>query len=72
MEENKMYIDCEYKGSIAYNSVMSINKKGNLLYRMSYTEGAIKYHKDNNNTGQVKFFEDELKLIQKRLKTIKA
>lgn len=62
------YIDCEYKGSVAYNSVMSITKKENLLYRMGYTQNAIEFHKKEGNTGQIKFFEDELKLINKRLK----
>ncbi|ATF13663.1 hypothetical protein A616_17245 [Brevibacillus brevis X23] len=65
------YIDFEYKGSTACHSVMSIAKKESLLYRKGYTEGAIKYHKEQNNEGQVKFFEEELKLINKRLKTIK-
>lgn len=66
------YIDREYKGSEAYNSVMSITRRANLLYRKGYTEGAIKFHKEQGNNGQVKFFEDELKLINKRLKTIKV
>ena len=65
------YIDCEYKGSIAYNSVMSITTRENLLYRRGYTEGAIEFHKKEGNAGQVKFFEDELKLIDHRLKCVK-
>lgn len=62
------YINCDYKGSIAYNSVMSINKRENLLYRMSYTKNAIKFHTEEVNAGQIKFFQDELNLINKRLK----
>ncbi|MDR6779380.1 hypothetical protein J2W98_003660 [Paenibacillus peoriae] len=62
------YIDCEYKGSIANQAVMSITRKENMLYRKSMCDGAIKYHKENNNNGQVKFFEDEMKLINRRLK----
>jgi len=66
-----MYIDCDYKGSIAYNSVMGASRES-LLYRMGYTQGAIKYHTENNNQGQVKFFTDELQLINKRLKSLKC
>jgi len=62
------YIDIEYKGSYAYNSVMSITTKKNLEYRKRYTEMAINYHTKENNPGQVKFFSDELKLIEKRIK----
>lgn len=62
------YIDCEYKGSIAYNSVMSITNKENLLYRRGYAVGAVEFHKKEGNAGQVKFFEDEVKLIDRRLK----
>jgi len=62
------YIDCEYKGSTAYNSVMSITTKEQLEYRKRYTEMAISYHIKENNPGQIKFFSDELKLIEKRLK----
>lgn len=62
------YIDCEYKDSIAYNSVMSITRRDNLLYRMGYTKGAIKFHTEEGNAGQIKFFQDELDLINKRLK----
>jgi len=62
-----MYIDCDYKWSIAYNSVMGAKRK-ELLYRMSYTKGAIDFHTKEGNIGQVKFFTDELNLINKRLK----
>lgn len=63
------YIDCEYKGSTAYNSVMGASKEG-LKNRIHYTENAIKYHTENNNQGQIKFFTDELNLINKRLRRI--
>jgi len=62
-----MYIDYDYKGSTAYNSVMGVRRE-ELLYRMSYTKGAIDFHTKEGNQGQVKFFTDELNLIQKRLK----
>lgn len=62
-----MYIDFDYKGSHAYNTVMGLSRP-QLLYRMGYTKNAIEYHVKNNNPGQVKFFTDELKLIEKRLK----
>lgn len=62
-----MYIDYDYKGSIAYNSVMGESRQC-LLNRLPYTKNAIKYHTENNNLGQVKFFTDELNLINKRLK----
>lgn len=61
------YIDCEYKGSYAYNSVMSCNKE-QLRYRKRYTKGAIDFHKKEGNPGQIKFFSDELELIERRLK----
>lgn len=63
-----VYVDREYKGSEAYYTVMSITDRGSLLFRRGYTEGAIRFHKEQGNAGQVKFFEDELKLINKRLK----
>jgi len=62
------YIDEEYKGSIAYNSVMSITNREDLLYRRGYTVGAVEFHKKEGNEGQVKFFQDELNLIDRRLK----
>jgi hypothetical protein len=61
------YINQEYKGSYAYNSVMTA-RKYELLNRIRYTKMAIDYHTKENNPGQVKFFTDELKLIEKRLK----
>lgn len=61
------YIDFEYNGSYAYNSVMSCSKE-QLRYRKRYTEMAIDYHIKEGNPGQVKFFSDELTLIEKRLK----
>lgn len=61
------YIDCEYKGSIAWCSVMGASND-QLKNRLPYTEGAIKYHTENDNKGQIKFFKSELDLINKRLK----
>jgi len=66
---NYNYIECDYIGSQAYHSVMNASKK-ELLNRISYTKNAIEYHTKNNNIGQIKFFSDELKLINKRLKLI--
>lgn len=60
------YIDFEYDGSYAYNSVMGARREG-LINRMRYTKMAIDYHVKEGNAGQVKFFTDELNLIQKRL-----
>lgn len=48
------YINCEYKGSTAYNSIMSASKEC-LLYRLGYTKGAIEYHTKENNPRQIKF-----------------
>jgi len=64
-----MYIDYDYKGSTAYNSVMGASKPG-LTNRLPYTKNAIKFHTENNNQGQVKFFTGELQLINKRLKSL--
>ena len=66
-----MYIDCDYKGSIAYNSVMGASKES-LLYRMGYAKGAIDFHTKEGNQSQIKFFTDELQLINKRLKSLKC
>lgn len=68
MEGN--YIDFKYKGSTAYNTVIGLSKEC-LLYRCGYTVNAIKYHTEHNNPGQIKFFTDELNLINKRLKILK-
>lgn len=61
------YLKLEYKGSTAYNSVITATKE-QLEYRMRYTKMAIDYHTKENNPHQIKFFTEELKLIQKRLK----
>lgn len=61
------YEKLDYKGSYAYNTVMGCTKE-QLRYRRGYTQGAIDYHKKENNTSQIKFFTDELNLIDKRLK----
>jgi hypothetical protein len=62
-----MYIDCEYKGSIAYNTVIGARRE-ELLCRIRYTKMAIDFHTKEGNSGQIKFFTDELNLIEKRLK----
>lgn len=62
------YIDFEYKGSYAYNSVMNA-RRDELINRMRYTKMAIDFHTKEGNKGQIKFFSDELKLIEKRLKS---
>jgi hypothetical protein len=64
------YIDMEYKNSHAYTTVMSLSKE-QLEYRKSYTIGAIEYHTTHNNIGQIKFFTDDLVLINERLKALK-
>jgi len=65
------YEKIEYKNSYAYNTVKSLNKE-QLLYRRDYTEGAIQFHIKENNPNQIKFFRDELNLIQKRLKRMEV
>lgn len=65
------YVDLEYKNSVNCNTVMSINSKESLEYRRGYTVAAIEFHKKEGNVGQVIFFEDELKLIDRRLKHMK-
>lgn len=64
------YIDIEYRGSYAYNSVMSATRE-QLQCRKRYTEMAIDYHTKENNPSQIKFFPDDLNLINKRLKSYK-
>jgi len=61
------YVNIPYKGSCAENTVKSIQTKESLLYRRGYTEGAVDYHKKEQNPKQVLFFETELKLIDKML-----
>lgn len=56
-----------YKNSIAYSTVMSSTKE-QLLIRVKYTKGAIETHREQGNAGEVTFFEEELKLINKKLK----
>jgi len=65
----KWYV-MNYKGSAGYNSVMGAFQE-QLLYRLPYTKNAIEFHKNDGNTIQVKFFSDELMLINKRLKLAK-
>lgn len=65
------YEKIEYKNSYAYNTVKSLSKE-ELLYRKGYTEGAIKYHQEENNPNQIKFFQDELNLIKGRLKRMEV
>lgn len=60
------YIDFEFKGSYAYHNVMSETKE-QLLNRIRYTKMAVDFHTKEGNEGQIKFFTDELKLIEKRL-----
>jgi uncharacterized protein (DUF427 family) len=60
------YTDCDYKGSAAYNSVISATKE-QLLTVLPYYKNAIRYHEIEGNAGQVKFFSDGLKFINKRL-----
>lgn len=67
-DEGYTQSEYNYKYSIAYNTVMSITSRENLLHRMSLCKGAIDYHIKENNTSQIKFFQDELKLIERRLK----
>lgn len=65
------YEKIEYKNSYAYNTVKSLSKE-ELLYRRGYTGGAIKFHEEENNPCQIKFFTDELNLINKRLKRMEG
>lgn len=62
------YVNIDYKGSYAENTVKGIQCREDLLYRRGYTEGAIEFHKKEQNPKTIKFFESELKLIDKMLK----
>ncbi|WP_063563023.1 hypothetical protein [Paenibacillus sp. O199] len=64
------YIDIQYKGSYAYNTVFSIHDVRSLKYRLRYTEGAIMFHEKEGNKGQITFFKDEKKLILNRIKKL--
>jgi hypothetical protein len=65
----KTYPDVKYKGSEAYNSVMHADLD-QLQCRKPYTIGAIEFHKKEGNAGQVKFWTDELELIEKRIASL--
>jgi len=65
------YIKCDFKNSISYNTVKTANK-GQLLNRLPYVEGVIKFHQDENNPNQIKFFQDQLNLIKRRLKRLEG
>ena len=60
-----------YLNSAAYHSVMGCTR-AQLLNRKKYTVGAIEFHRREGNTEQAEFFESELALIEKRLKTLGA
>lgn len=60
------YIKCNFKDSVSYNTVRNASKE-ELLNRLPYVEGAIKFHQNENNPNQIKYFSDQLDLIQKRL-----
>jgi hypothetical protein len=72
MQLEKGYVVMEYKGSYAYNTVMHLHTKEQLEYRLGCSKGAVRFHTENNNPSQVKFFSDEVKLIEKKLKRIKS
>jgi len=61
------YENLNYKDSVGYTTVISANEE-ELRYRKGYTKGAIKFHIKENNPKQIKFFTEELNLINKRLK----
>lgn len=65
------YLNTPYKNSIAYSTVMGITDKYQLLNRKRVVMVAIASHKKEENAGQVKFFSDDLELINKRLKIVK-
>lgn len=61
------YINIEFKNSQSYNTVKNA-REYELINRLPYVKYAIEYHTKENNPMQVKYFNDELKLIKKRLK----
>lgn len=65
------YTKEQFKGSIAYNCIMAASERG-LMERANkrYAENAIEYHIKECNPITEKFFRDELKLINKRLKQL--
>jgi hypothetical protein len=62
------YIDRPYKGSESERSVLSIQTRDNLLYRLGYAQNAVRFHEQEGNPGQVEFFQSEVNLINRRLK----
>ena len=62
------YLNIPHKNSAAYHSVMGCTTCEQLLNRTKYTVMAIEFHEMEGNTDQVLFFQDDLALIEKRLK----
>lgn len=61
----------EYIGSEAYKSVMGATLR-QLIIRRKYTVMAIDYWAELKDTEQVRFFRDELKLIDERMSKLKG
>ncbi len=70
MKKETTYLDEPFQGSIGWSTVMTSTKE-QLQVRRPFVEGAIRFHTKNENAGQVKFFTEQLELIDKRLKKFK-
>ncbi len=62
-----MYTNEQYENSAAYKCVIAATIE-QLRIRRPYTLGAIDYHERHRNTAQVRFFKDELALIDSKIK----
>ena len=61
------YIDIDYQGSYAENSV-KYETLEELMNRRRYAEMAVDFHREEGNQLPLKFFSDQLKHINKRIK----
>ena len=57
----------EYKGSICHISTLNCNNAESLQNKLKASQGAVLHHKRMKNQGQVKFFQSDVDLINKKL-----
>lgn len=62
------YVITTYEGSIVQKADIACNTQEQLLCRISYTECAIEYHKDNSNKEQESFFTKSLAFLNSKIK----
>jgi hypothetical protein len=70
LDERQKGTEMNYIGSEAYKSVMGATLPM-LINRRLYTVFAIEYWEELKDTEQVRFFRDELKLIDKRMSQLR-